>query len=178
MSCRLPPVSSQNRLNRALAAELRPVSVSVKNRHRVGPSPAATLDQVTNDELVDFARRYTASWCSHDAASVAACFSETGSITVNDGEPAIGRSAIPTLVQGFYDTFPDTVVLMDEARAAGGHGIYLWTFEGTNTGPGGTGQAVRFSGWEKWTFSDDGLIEVSDGRFDTAEYERQLVEGV
>ena len=133
---------------------------------------------MTTEELIDFARRYTAAWCSHDAASVAAFFSEAGSLTVNDGEPAIGRSAITEVVQGFYDAFPDTVVLMDAARGAGGHGVYLWTYEGTNTGPGGTGHAVRFSGWEKWAFARDGLIEVSDGRFDAAEYERQLAEGI
>ena len=133
---------------------------------------------MTNEEVIDFARRYTAAWCSHDAASVAACFSEVGSLAVNDGEPAIGRPAIAEVVQGFYDAFPDTVVLMDVARGAGDHGVYLWTYEGTNTGPGGSGHAVRFSGWEKWTFSSDGLIEVSDGRFDAAEYEQQLAEGI
>ena len=133
---------------------------------------------MTNEELIDFARRYTAAWCSHDAASVAAFFSEGGSLTVNDGEPAVGRSSITEVVQGFYDAFPDTVVLMDAARGAGGHGVYLWTYEGTNNGPGGTGHAVRFSGWEKWTFASDGRIEVSDGRFDAAEYERQLAEGI
>ena len=133
---------------------------------------------MTNEELIEFARRYTAAWCSHDAASVAAFFSEGGSLTVNDGEPAVGRSSITEVVQGFYDAFPDTVVLMDAARGAGGHGVYLWTYEGTNNGPGGTGHAVRFSGWEKWTLSSDGLIEVSDGRFDAAEYGRQLAEGI
>lgn len=133
---------------------------------------------MTNDELMDFAQRYTEAWCSHDAASVAAFFSDTGSLTVNDGDPAVGRASITDVVQGFYDAFPDTVVLMDAARAAGDHGVYLWTYEGTNTGAGGTGHAVRFSGWEKWTFSDDGLIAVSDGRFDAGEYERQLAEGV
>ena len=133
---------------------------------------------MTNDELTDFGRRYTAAWCSHDPASVAAFFSDAGSLMVNDGEPARGRSAIADVVQGFYDAFPDTVVLMDAVRAAGDHGVYLWTYEGTNTGPGGSGHAVRFSGWEAWTFSDDGLIAVSDGRFDAAEYERQLAEGI
>ena len=76
------------------------------------------------------------------------------------------------------DAFPDTVLVMDRARLAGDRGVYLWTYEGTNTGPGGTGNEVRFSGWEQWTFGDDGLVAVSDGRFDTVEYERQLLEGI
>jgi hypothetical protein len=45
---------------------------------------------------------------------------------------------------------------------------------GTNTGPGGTGRAVRISGYEEWTFEEDGLIAASKGYFDEAEYRRQL----
>ena len=56
--------------------------------------------------------------------------------------------------------------------------MYLWTYEGTNTGAGGTGKDVRFSGWEAWTFSKDGLVASSIGTFDATEYERQLVEGI
>jgi hypothetical protein len=33
--------------------------------------------------LADFAERYTAAWCSQNAASVAACFSIDGSLSVN-----------------------------------------------------------------------------------------------
>jgi hypothetical protein len=36
---------------------------------------------------------------------------------------------------------------------------YHWTFTGTNTGPGGTGMAVRVSGFEEWTIDDDGPLE-------------------
>jgi hypothetical protein len=56
--------------------------------------------------------------------------------------------------------------------------VYLWTYEGTNTGSGGTGHAVRFNGWESWTFSTDGVVAVSVGNFEVEEYERQLAEGV
>ena len=54
---------------------------------------------------------------------------------------------------------------------------YHWTFTGTNTGPGGTGKWVRISGFEEWTFGDEGLVAESLGRYDQAEYERQLREG-
>lgn len=133
---------------------------------------------MTDDQLQDFARRYAAAWCSHDPDSVAAFFSEDGSLAVNGQEPAVGRSAISAVAQGFYDAFPDTVVILDSARVAGDRAVFLWTYEGTNSGPGGTGHAVRFNGWEQWTFGDDGLVAVSDGRFDTVEYERQLAEGI
>lgn len=130
------------------------------------------------EKLQDFAARYTAAWCSHDANATAAFFAENGSIAVNGGEPAVGRAEIAQLVQGFYDAFPDTVVIMDAVRGAGDNAVYLWTYEGTNTGPGGTGNRVRFNGWEAWTFSDDGLIARSIGTFDAEEYERQLAAGV
>ncbi len=45
---------------------------------------------------------------------------------------------------------------------------YHWTFTGTNTGPGGTGNAVRVSGFGEWTIDDDGLIAASVGHYDAA----------
>lgn len=101
---------------------------------------------MTSDQLEDFATRYTAAWCSHDADAVASFFTKDGSIAVNGGDPAVGRTAIVELVQGFYDAFPDTVVIMDNVRGAGDNAVYLGTYEGTNTGPGGTGHSVRFKG--------------------------------
>jgi hypothetical protein len=103
---------------------------------------------------------------------------KNGSITVNGGEPAVGRAAIAKLVQGFYNAFPDTVVITDQIRGAADHAVYLWTYEGTNTGPRGRGHTVRFNGWESWTFSADGLVAASVGNFDAEEYERHLAEGV
>lgn len=130
------------------------------------------------EELLDFASRYTEAWCSHDADATASFFAENGSITVNSGEPAVGRAEIARLVQGFYDAFPDTVVILDAVRGAGDEAVYLWTYEGTNTGPAGTGNQVRFNGWEAWELSDEGLIAKSIGTFDSQEYERQLAEGI
>jgi hypothetical protein len=54
---------------------------------------------------------------------------------------------------------------------------FRWTFTGTNSGPGGNGKPVRISGFEEWTFGEDGLVAESKGHYDQAEYERQLVEG-
>ena len=133
---------------------------------------------MTPDQLHDFATRYTAAWCSHDAQATASFFSEDGSLSVNGGERAIGRTAIAEVVQGFYDAFPDTVVILDAVRGAGDRAVYLWTYVGTNTGPGGTGHRVRFDGWEAWTFTERGLVGESIGQFDADEYARQLSEGV
>ncbi len=129
-------------------------------------------------ELEEFATRYTPAWCSHDADAVASFFAQDGSITVNDGDRAVGWAALAEVFQGFFDAFPDTVVLMDHIRGAGRRAIYSWTYEGTNTAQVGTGNAVRFSGWEAWTFSADDLVQESIGTFDVDEYERQLAHGL
>ena len=129
-------------------------------------------------ELRDLGDRYTAAWNRHDAAGVASFHNETSSLTVNDGEPAVGREAIAAVAQGFMTAFPDMVLEMDSLRTAEGAIEYHWTFSGTNTGPGGTGKAVRFSGYEEWTMGEDGLIARSLGNFDAAEYNRQLESGV
>jgi hypothetical protein len=129
-------------------------------------------------KLLEFGKKYTAAWCSQNPASVAVFFAETGSLKINDGPPSVGRAAITAAAQGFMTTFPDMVVTMDSVSlGAGGRAVYWWTLTGTNTGPGGTGKAVRISGYEEWTFGLDGLIAESKGHFDEAEYSRQLKVG-
>lgn len=128
-------------------------------------------------KLKDLATRYTAAWCSQDAASVAAFFAERGSLKINEGDPAVGREAITEAAQGFMTAFPDMVVSMDEISQTGNHAIHRWTLTGTNTGPGGTGASVRISGYEEWAIGSEGLIEESKGHFDAADYQRQLSAG-
>ncbi len=123
--------------------------------------------------LNEFGARYTAAWCSQKAASVAAFFSDQGSLKVNDGSPAVGRAAITAVAQGFMTGFPDLVVSMDRVTVDGTQVAYHWTLTGTNTGPGGTGKFVRISGFEQWRFGPDGLIAESKGHFDAADYQRQ-----
>ena len=128
-------------------------------------------------KLQEFGARYTAAWCSQNAASVAAFFGERGTLKINDGTPYVGRTAITAAAQSFMTAFPDMVVAMDRVSVAGDQAIYRWTLTGTNTGPGGTGKTVRISGYEEWTIGADGLIAESKGHFDEAEYDRQLKVG-
>jgi uncharacterized protein (TIGR02246 family) len=128
--------------------------------------------------LRDFAARYTAAWCSGNPSSVAAFFSEDGSLRVNDDPPAVGRAAISQVAQSFMTAFPDLRVVMDDLRVRGDDIEYHWTLTGTNTGPAGTGHKVRISGSEKWRMGPDGLIASSLGKFDAAEYRRQLENGI
>jgi len=124
--------------------------------------------------MYDFAERYTAAWCGQDPAIVAAFFAEDGSLTINGGEPALGRAAIQESVSAYMMAFPDHVLLFDKLHERDGRVLFHWTFEGTNTGPGGTGNRVRFSGHEAWLIGEDGLIQDSQGNYDEADYQRQL----
>jgi steroid delta-isomerase-like uncharacterized protein len=125
-------------------------------------------------ELTKFAKRYAKAWCSQDAEKVAAFFAENGSLSVNDGAPAVGRAAIAEEARGFMTTFPDMVVTFDKLEPRDGAVAFHWTLTGTNTGPGGAGNKVRISGHELWKIDNDGLIGESKGHFNAADYERQL----
>ena len=129
-------------------------------------------------DLKTFARRYAEAWCSQNPESVAAFFAENGSISINNGPPAVGRAAITKVAQGFMRDFPDMVVTVDKLSRDSDGTRFHWTLIGTNTGTRGTGKRVRISGYELWKIDNDGLIAESKGHFDSAEYERQLKHGV
>jgi predicted ester cyclase len=112
--------------------------------------------------------------CSEKPESVAAFFAENGSLSVNDGPPAVGRAAIAEVAQGFMRDFPDMIVTMDDVNHESDATKFHWTLTGTNTGPAGTGKRVRINGYELWQFDNAGLIGESKGHFDSAAYERQL----
>jgi len=129
-------------------------------------------------ELRLFAEAYAAAWCSQDPGSVASHYAPDGSLTINGGIPAVGRVAITEAARGFMTALPDIQVLMDDLVVEDGTIEFRWTFTGANTGPGGTGNRVRVSGYEEWSIDADGLIAESQGHFDQAEYERQLEHGL
>ena len=129
-------------------------------------------------DLNEFAERYAKAWCSQDPESVAAFYAADGSLSVNDGPPAVGRPAIADVARGFMSAFPNMEVTMDSLVRESHGTAFHWTLTGTNTGPGGTGKRVRISGYELWQLDAHGLIAASKGHFDSAEYERQLKYGV
>ncbi|MCA1573943.1 MAG: hydantoinase/carbamoylase family amidase, partial [Acidobacteria bacterium] len=65
-------------------------------------------------------------------------------------------------------------ILMVSLRLEDDRAIYHWTLTGTNTGPGGTGRAVRIRGYEVWQIGAESLIARSRGNFDAEDYRRQL----
>ncbi len=129
---------------------------------------------MNESQLLEFAKKYTAAWCSQNAGSVAAFYAEDGSLKINDGNPSVGRSEITEAAQSFMTAFPDMVVKMDAIESNGKGAIYRWTLTGTNNGPGGSGNSVNISGNEEWSFDSDDLIAKSKGHFDSEEYDRQL----
>jgi hypothetical protein len=128
-------------------------------------------------QLTDFATRYAAAWSSRSPDSLAAFYADSGSLQVNAGTPAVGRSAVRATAESFMTAFPDMVVRLDSVVQAGTVARFYWIWTGTNTGPGGTGKSVRMRGYEEWTFAPNGLIAQSLGHYDEAEYQRQLREG-
>jgi hypothetical protein len=129
---------------------------------------------MTGEELDKFAQRYAKAWCSQDPEKVAAFYANGGSISVNGAPPV----SIAEVARGFMRDFPDMVVTFDKLENTANGAEFHWTFTGTNTGPGGTGNRVRISGYELWQLDDAGLIGNSRGHFDSVEYERQLQHGV
>ena len=128
---------------------------------------------MTSDKLTELARRYAEAWCSQNPAKVAAFYAKDGSISVN-GAPAV---SIAEVARGFMRDFPDMVVTFDKLETTATGTEFHWTFTGTNSGPDGTGNKVRISGYELWKIENEGLIAESKGNFDSAEYERQLKHG-
>src|ERR1700738_835431 len=76
--------------------------------------PADRTGMMTSDEVTKFAKRYAKAWSSQNPESVAAFLAERGSISINNGPPAVGRAAIAKEAQAFMTTFPDMVVTMNK----------------------------------------------------------------
>jgi predicted ester cyclase len=136
------------------------------------------INTMNKEQLTDFGKKYSAAWCSQKPEGVAAFFSTNGSLKVNADSPAVGREAITKVAQGFMTAFPDMIVVMDSLVNNPNGTVFHWTLSGTNSGPGGTGNKVKVSGFELWHFDKDGLIQESIGSFDADEYNRQLKVGV
>jgi predicted ester cyclase len=129
---------------------------------------------VTSDDLRKFAKQYAKAWCSQNPENIVGFFAENGSLKVNNDAPAVGRAAITEIVRGFLRDFPDMIATFDRLEPRGDLTAFHWTLSGTNTGPGGTGNRVRISGYELWKIDHAGFIAESTGHFDAADYRRQV----
>jgi hypothetical protein len=128
--------------------------------------------------LREFAERYAAAWCSHNAASVAAHYSPRGTRgAVLGTTPSVGRGAIEVAVQQFMAAFPDLHVTLGDVLIVGDAVDVHWTLTGVNSGPGGTGQRVCIKGFDEWRMGKDALIAEAQVNWDKADFQRQLAKG-
>ncbi|WP_297690700.1 ester cyclase [uncultured Eudoraea sp.] len=125
-------------------------------------------------DLEIFARSYAQAWCSKRPEFVASYFAKDGSLQVNKGAPARGTEEITEVAKGFMEAFPDIIVTMDSLVTIADKARFHWTLTGTNTGPGGTGNKVKISGFEEWTLDENQFIKESKGNFDEEDYNKQL----
>lgn len=129
---------------------------------------------ISPDDMKARAEAYAKAWSSNDPAGVASFYSTDGEISINGGDALKGRAAIAEMAAGFYAEFPDLIVHCDEVRVAGSNALFSWTLEGHHSQ---TGNHVKVPGWEEWELTDAGEVAVSRGRFDAAEYDRQVQGG-
>ncbi|MFT5259626.1 MAG: hypothetical protein ACI9J2_000532 [Saprospiraceae bacterium] len=139
---------------------------------------SSTLGSYAPSEAMwGLALRCSKAWSSQDAEGMAACYEENGQQSINDGVPAIGRENLTAVAASYMEAFPDLQVSLDQLLVAGDACFFIWTLTGTNTGPSGTGDAVRVSGIEVWEMGESGLIASSKGYYDAEAYQQQLSNG-
>lgn len=126
---------------------------------------------ISETDMSARAKDYAKAWSSNDPGAVASFYAEDGVISINGGDALVGRAAIAEMASGFYAEFPDLVVHLDEFRFAGANALFSWTLEGTHSE---TGNRVKVPEWEEWGVTPAGEVAVSRGRFDAAEYDRQV----
>jgi predicted ester cyclase len=134
--------------------------------------------KVDPDRIHTLAERQTAAWDNHDAVTLSNNYSETGWIIINGGTPWAGRAGLVTMASSYMEAFPDLGMTMVDIHIAGDRAVWSWHLTGTNTGSGGTGQTVSFSGYEVWQIDNDGLIAESYGYYDSVAYMKQVEHGV
>jgi predicted ester cyclase len=104
---------------------------------------------VTTDENTAVVLRYwERCWNHQDVAALSATHSETFS---QNGMP-LGIGALSESLQGFFASFPDVRVTIDDVVAVGDKVLMRVTYCGTQSGPyqghAPTGRAIRVSGLE------------------------------
>ncbi len=123
-----------------------------------------------HEQIRKLAQSYAEAWCSQTASKVASHYEIDGSLSVNEGAPAVGREAIAEVAESFMTEFPDMKVDFDELELVDDEIRFHWTLTGTST----TLRKVRISGHETWQFGPNGLIEISKGHFDSDDYQLQM----
>ena len=123
-------------------------------------------------QVESMAKEHAAAWNEGAADKIAELFAENGTITVNGGEPHVGRAKISENAKELLATFPGLVVHCRETRHAGDRAVFIWTLEGNHAE---TGNFVSLPGWHEWDLDDKMQVKCCKGFFDAAELERQIM---
>ena len=70
-------------------------------------------------EPKEFARKYGAAWSSNEPNQVLALHSKSSRLSVNDGDPAIGKSEIREVAGAFMEGFPDLHIQVNDVVVEG-----------------------------------------------------------
>jgi len=92
------------------------------------------------------------------------------------GMSADGIAAQKKVMIDLRTAYPDTKVVLDESHFMQDRSFHLWTFTGTNTGPGATpptGKSVKLSG-ATFVRYQDGKIAEELVYFDVLDWQLQL----
>ena len=68
------------------------------------------------EKMLEFGENYTAAWNSKNPKKMASFYAEDGTLTVNNGTPAIGREQLAVTARSYMEAFPDMVVSLDLYR--------------------------------------------------------------
>ena len=132
-----------------------------------------TSEKMDATALQNFGRQYAEAWSSQNPQTLASFYADDGWLLVNDGKPAVGKTAIAEIAQGYMQAFPDMKVTMDSLVTSDKGTAFHWTLTGTYAK---NGNKVHISGMELWQLDKSGHIVQSEGSFDQVEYDNQIAD--
>ncbi len=119
---------------------------------------------------------FMAGWNTDDVDGLDGAVTEDFERSSPGGMTVSGRDGLKQLMTNMRTSFPDMQVVLDESHHMKDVSFHLWTFTGTNTGPGEmppTGKSVEISGATllRWR---DGQIAAEIVHFDALDWQMQL----
>ena len=125
-------------------------------------------------ELKGFAKKYASAWSSGDPGNVLVLHSETSRLSVNDGEPAIGKDAIRKIIDDFMKAYPDLHIQVNDVLEEEAGIVFYCNVVATNSGPGGTGEKINMEVQEFWTFDSNSKFVEIEAYDDPEKFEGRL----
>lgn len=121
---------------------------------------------------------YIAGWNTGDVDALDSAFVEDFKRNSSGGMNTGSLADFKTLMADFRAAYPDANVVLNESYYLDGQSFHVWTFTGTNTGPGPgaltpTGKSVKVSGLTRVRYRDGKISEELVG-FDALDMQMQL----